>query len=157
MATFQSLDQIINCVRSSNLNFAYQETPYSLYMTIRKTNIKNHQACSLQPSQVKSQYDVELMDRENLSLKNHIRELEAKLNASEDATKNLEEKVAVAEAESFAIFEQIKKGNDALSKKDDEIKCLKNVIKENNYTIVNLEKNKNELNKTLKKERERSS
>ena len=155
MTAFHSLNQIINCVRSSNLNFAYQETPFSLYLTIRKTNVKNQQANSSQSTPVKSQNDVEALEKENLVLKNTIHELEDKLNTSEDNTKVLEEKVAGAEAEVLKVFDQTKKGKETLAKKDDEIKCLKNVIKSNNSTIAKLETNKNELNKTLKqKEKE---
>ena len=155
MAAFHSLNQIIDCVRSSNLNFAYQETPFSLYLTIRKTNIKNHQANSSQPIQVKSQKDVEALEKENSVLKNTVRELKDKLNTSEDNTIVLEEKVAVAEAEVLKVFEQAKKGKEILAKKDEEIKCLKNVIKNNNSTIAKHETNKNELIKALKqKEKE---
>ena len=148
MATSNSLDRIIKSVRSSNLNFAYQETPFSLYLTIRKTVVKNNQSSSLQSSQENCQHDVEALERENLSLKKSVCELEDKLSASKETTKILEEKVAVSEAETLKVFNQTKLGKDSLAKKDDEIRCLKNVIKNNNATIANLQTNKTELNKT---------
>ena len=36
-----SCDFIINSVRNSALNFSSQETPYSLYLTIRKSFVKS--------------------------------------------------------------------------------------------------------------------
>ena len=42
-------------------------------------------------------------------------------------------------------------GKESLAKKDDEIKCLKNVIKNNNSTIANLESNSSELNNIIKR------
>ena len=155
MAAINPLDRIINIVRLSNLNFAYQETPYSLYLTIRKTTVKNHQASSVQSSQGNFHHDVETLERENLSLKRSNLELEDKLSASKETTKILDEKIAVLEAETLKAFNQTKVGKDSLARKDDEIKCLKNVIENNNATIKNLQTNKSELNKiTKKKEKE---
>ena len=34
-------DEIIKCVRSSNLHFSVQETPFSLYVTVRKKLVRN--------------------------------------------------------------------------------------------------------------------
>ena len=35
-----SCQELINCVRSSTLNFSIQETPFSIYFTVRKTTRK---------------------------------------------------------------------------------------------------------------------
>ena len=78
MATYNSLDHIISSVRSSNLNFTYQETPFSLYLTIRKTSIKKHQSNGSESSQMG---DVVALETENLVLKSCIRDLEGKLSA----------------------------------------------------------------------------
>ena len=72
MATYNSLDHIISSVRSSNLNFTYQETPFSLYLTIRKTSIKKHQSNGSESSQMG---DVVALEAENLVLKSCIRDL----------------------------------------------------------------------------------
>ena len=74
MAISNSLDQIISSVyvRTSNLHFTYQETPFSLYLTIRKTTINKDQASVLQSRQMnvqQAQHDVEALKTENLSLK----------------------------------------------------------------------------------------
>ena len=34
-------DEIIKCIRSSNLHFSVQETPFSLYVTVRKKLVRN--------------------------------------------------------------------------------------------------------------------
>ena len=128
----------MNCVRSSNLNFACQETPYSLYLTIRKSKVKKtHQQSSIP---VIENQEIEGLVKENLSLKESLQNLEGKLDASEDTTKVLEKKLATAEAKALkACKENIKK--------DDEIKSLKN----NNTYISKLECEIREHKKDLKK------
>ena len=132
-------DHILNSVRSSNLNFAYQETPYSLYLTIRKTQIKNnHQANSFQlnGSARVVQDDRETFEKENIASKSRIRELEDKIKASCDATKTLEEKVTASEAETVKAFEKLKNLNETVRRKDDEDKCLKKSHQEQQTTIL---------------------
>ena len=92
LVTMAVCDHILNSVRSSNLNFANQETPYSLYLTIRKTQIKtNHQSNSFQSNGSVGivQHGREVLEKENLIMKTRIRELEDKVNASRDTTKIL--------------------------------------------------------------------
>ena len=45
----KSCDSVISSVRASSLNFSIQETPYSLFLTIRKFFVKSTQVFS--PSQ----------------------------------------------------------------------------------------------------------
>ena len=131
MAMFPAYDNIMNCVRSSNLNFACQETPYSLYLTIRKSKVKKtHQQSSIIP--VIENQEIEGLVKENLSLRESLQNLEGKLDASEDTTKVLEKKLATAEAKAL-------KANKENIEKDHEIKNLKNVIKNNNTDISKLE------------------
>ena len=155
MAVF---DQIISSARSSNLNFSYQDTPYSIYLTIRKTQIKNNiQASSFQINESPEIVlrDKEAFEKENKLLKNTIDELKENLDSSHDSTKILEEKVATAEAEAKKFFEEMKKWKEAATKKDDEIKCMKNVINNNNAAILKVENEKTELKKNIKsKEKE---
>ena len=140
MAMFPTYDRIINCVRSSNLNFACQETPYSLYITIRKSKVKNDIQQSLRP--VVGNYEVESLVIENLREK--LRNLEGKLHASEDTNKMLEEKLASAEGRALkACKENLKK--------DDEMKNLRNVIKNNNNDISKLECEKKKFKKEMKR------
>ena len=118
MATCNALDNIISSVRSSNLNYSYQETPFSLYITIRKTKVKRvHASGDHQSSQQDFKHNVEL---ENLSLKSCIRDLEEKIDAYENNLKKLEGKVTSSEAEALHVYEEIKKEKDKVDKKDDE-------------------------------------
>ena len=151
MAVCSALDDIISSVRYSNLNFAYQETPFSLYLTIRKTKIKKeHSSLGLQSSQkIVRQDDVVALELENLSLKRHISDLEGKFSAAKDTTKKLEEIVAASEAEALKVCEHIEKQNKTLAKKEDELVYLKNLNKTYNATIARLESEKIELNKTI--------
>ena len=139
---FPVYNRIINCVRSSNLNFATQETPYSLYLTIRKSKVKkNNQQSSILMS---DNQEVEGLVKENSSLKENFQNLKRNLDASEDNTKMLEEKLASAEAKVLKAYKEN-------LKKDDEMKTLKNVIRNNNDVISNLECEKRELKKDMKK------
>ena len=142
MAMFSEYDKILNCVRSSNLNFATQETPYSLYLTIRKSKVKkNNQQSSIL---MNDNHENEGLVKENLSLKETLQNLKRNLDASEDFTIKLEEKLASAEAKVLKAYKEN-------LKKDDEMKTLKNVIKNNNEDIFNLECEKRELKKDMKK------
>ena len=132
MAMIPTYDHIINCVRSSNLNFSYQETPFSLYFTIRKSQVKynNYQdnITSPTPSQVLDNPDMESLMKENLTLKEKLLELEVKLDASEETTKILEGKVSAAEADALKANEEIKKEKE---KKEDNVTSKFEVEKEN--------------------------
>ena len=142
MATSNALDNIISSVRSSNLNYSFQETPFSLYLTIRKTEVvkREHASCSEQSGQQDTKHDVEAIKQENLSLKSCIHDLEEKLDASENNMKKLEGKVAKSEAEALNVYEQIKK--EKLDKKDDELESLKHVNENFNSVITKLETEK---------------
>ena len=83
MVTCNAVDNIISSVRSSNLNYSFQETPYSLYLTIRKTEVKrNHASGGQQSGQQVEKHDVEALKLKNLSLKSCIHDLEEKLQFS---------------------------------------------------------------------------
>ena len=99
----------------------------------------------------RAQHDIEALTKENVFLKNSFLELESKLNASKEKTKVLEEKGSTSEGEALKVHEQIRKWKESTAKKDDEIKCLKNVIKNNNTNISKLEVEKNESKKDVKK------
>ena len=55
-------DEILRCIRSSNLHFTTQETPYSLYVTVRKKMINEQ-------SEFESLSENELVNYELLKLK----------------------------------------------------------------------------------------
>ena len=120
MAMFSTYDQIINSVRTSNLNFAHYKTLFSIYLTIRKSQVKNyhHHEQGLHPCS--SEVSASSIGRQNeelvkeTSFKESIRDLEGKLDDSE--------------AEVLKAYDQIRKSKEHLSKKDDEIKSLESLL-----------------------------
>ena len=130
---------ILEEIRSSNLNFEISETPYSAYISLRKRFVKEFVPNS--KSSLLSQ------SVENETLKKEIAEVLAKLEDSEtnytlaqDTIAILETRVQKAESRSFEIMKNSKA---ALDDKNEEIKVLKGVIKKNADETVRL-KNENE-------------
>ena len=79
-------------------------------------------------------------------------ELETEVKAFHDTSKRLYEKVAALESEAMKDFGQIKRLKETVVKKDDEMKCLRNVIKNNNSSISKFETENSDLKKTMKRE-----
>ena len=142
-----SCDEILNSVRSTNLNFSCQETPFSLYLTIRKSLVKFNHAYK-PPAQANvvdndNASDNLIIVEENIALKNNLKRLENELEISRNISKTLESKVEAAEATLFKHYKEIQQCKDTIGKKDDENKALKNVIKNNN---LEMSKNNGDLN-----------
>ena len=85
-----SCDLIMNSVRSSQLNFACQETPFSIYITIRKSQHKK--AVGLEQAAGKN-LAIAVLQEENLLLKQTIADLETTLTDSDDKVKQAEIKL----------------------------------------------------------------
>ena len=151
-----SCNQILHTVRTSNLNYSCQETPFSLFLTIRKSPVKFYnqllsppQDCQVVhsvPSNV-SENLITAVTNENADLKNDLKNTEIELEASKEVTKTLEEKLTVAEAK---LINEFNKVNKRVIQKDDEIKNLKNVISKNNLESTKLNNELNMLKKNLK-------
>ena len=73
----ESCDQIIHSVRTANLNFAYQETPFSIYITVRKTVTKLQQGQQSLPSNRTAAADdlTKALEEENTALKTKLKDL----------------------------------------------------------------------------------
>ena len=101
MSIKMSYDSVIECVRASSLNFSCQETPYSFYITLRKSFRKashGHQLHSFPPQQapqaeqhaqadiLKHAYDSIKYDLEDALLENESKdEVIASLNMKLEA------------------------------------------------------------------------
>ena len=138
----ESCAQILRSVRSSSLNYASQETPFSIYLTIRKSWNKHHPGHVPVALGSESLLDTGKLASENLSLKTEVTDVKAQLKAAKDIISVIETKVEVAEAEAYQLHKSIKKWKEALERNDDEIKILKSTIKSNNSEKV---KNSTEL------------
>ena len=84
-ATVQdSCVKILKSVRNCSLNYSCQETPYSIYLTIRKSWSKHHRPCEAQ--QIGRDQPLETNVNENWSLKVELAAVKAQLEASKEIT-----------------------------------------------------------------------
>jgi len=125
MAIQKSCIQILNSVRNSNLNFSCQETPFSLYLTVRKSWNKKY--CKSEHKGVDP--NLEMILSENNLLKAELADVKAQLNISKDNTSEFETKIAAAESEVLKVYKETKSLKLVFAKKDDEIVALKTSIK----------------------------
>jgi chromosome segregation ATPase len=107
MSTYQNLDNyiknscmsVIKCISSSNLNYCIQDTPYSTYITLRKSltsKLRNSQNLENQAFQNKQfNFDLDKSDQKLASLERHCETL-----VRANANLKTEFEGAVIEAES---------------------------------------------------------
>ena len=152
MAANEVLSDILNNIQDSNLNFNLNLTPYSAYITIRKSFVKNIAAPALKTSPtgpVISVSEGSLQERCKLIEKNNqlleqVDALTAANHKSEDTIKVLEEKISKVEEAALRAFEE----------KKQEIVILKNSIKKQESDIIVVKKEL-DLSKKALKEKEK--
>ena len=147
MTMANACDIILNSVRSSNLNFACQETPFSIYLTIRKTQVKLLNPSISQPIERK---DSRSLVDENSTLKEKIQRLMKEIEASKDDTKILLDKLNDSEATVYRQCKEIEKSKQIISNQDSEMKIFKTVIKKNNSEISRLGTEESTFKKAVK-------
>ena len=168
-----SCDFVLKSVRNSYLNYNVQETPYSLYLTIRKSFADNKISPALDQTQNHLKSDIE--DRKLLELERKIEKLEIMLKASEDSNlilkfkyedalsdceqsygkiKILENKVVSVEQEKGEKDNKSEAARQT-QEKDKIIKELKNDKTKLETELEDVEQNRKVLNKLVKsKEKE---
>ena len=126
-----SCDSILQHVRSSQLNFAIQETPFSFYFTIRKSFNKNFKSqpshlTSTDPSENVSEKlkELEIIKSENKDLKNKCASLE---NANRSLTNNLEDEIEDAASIKAELDATIAKMNNSFKSEQN----LQSLVNEN--------------------------
>ena len=103
-------------MRNCNLNYAYKETPFSTYLTIRKSWTKNtqvHDESDHQVSEpVKKSCDKfhAAEENRNLSLKTELSDVKTQLETSKQIIRELESKAYRAEAEVYNQFKETNSG-----------------------------------------------
>ena len=111
MAAQSSCDKIIHCVRGSCLNFSINETPYSLYLTIRKSFSKSTEENFSTPKNLSQSSDadleilrkrLELSESANNSLKLNCEEAVSECETSFKRIEDLEKKVKEFEQNGMA-------------------------------------------------------
>ena len=141
----KSCNMILNSVRNSCLNFSIQETPFSLYLTVRKSMARNK---SLQDDESNEQ----TLDVKNLSetiLKEEIKTLKIKLNEAEDFNLRLQHECEEAVNESEKCNKEMKMlETKVFSLKDDKIK-LEDELESSEKSWKSLTKQVKEKDKTI--------
>ena len=106
-------------IQSSNLNYLTQETPYSLYITVRKKFTKDSQPYTCTPAQSSIAFEaagidtvgpkVKSLEAANIKLKGDL-DQKCKENAKNmEASKMLQEKLVKTEAEIVKQYNKLKK------------------------------------------------
>ena len=123
MAAKEVLNDIVQSVQNSKLNFSVNLTPFSAYITIRSSFVKNYSPPPATIPQCVSQTNVEadyqVLIKKHDQLLQQIKDLEETNRACTNTVKILEEKVSKLEASAFKFFEE----------KSLEINCLKKALK----------------------------
>ena len=150
MAGKEVLNEILRSVQNSKLNFSINLTPFSAYITIRNTFIKNYLPPATIPQLVpqtsgKLESDYQVLLEQHEQLLQQIENLNETNKVSTNTVSILEEKISKSEASAFKSFEE----------KGQEIICLKKVLKAKDSEVAGLQKEIKLANKTFKeKEKE---
>ena len=133
-----SCSLIINTIRSLPLNFNIVETPYSLYVTLRKSLVKNSKAFANVKSE-SSEDKVNKLEKMNQSLNANLEEAVLECEEKTEIIDELKDKVDI-------LLEKLEKSEQAIDKMH-----AANAVKESEIKAHNIE-NKNLVaeNKTMK-------
>ena len=95
MFASKMFDYLLNSVKSSNLNFQIEQTPFSAIISIKKTLVKNQIGQSLNPPSLDSD-TVAFLEDENHELRDRIVKLE---HYATSLKNNLEDEIDGSEKE----------------------------------------------------------
>ena len=112
----KSCEEILCCIRLSNLHFTLQETPFSLYVTGRKKLLTDQIAPSenMLYSEIKEKCNI--LDQNNVKIKNLLEATELQKNNCEEIIQDLSQEIEKVKLE---LHEALAKKNDAEKKLDD--------------------------------------
>ena len=164
-----SCEIVMDSVRDSSLNYSMRETPFSLYLTIRKTFVKS--SSTLDQNSSVSLQNFASTAQDNFT---EIKDLESKLRAAEESQSRLKNLYEQAVEDSEATHAQVKEleklledvtrkvNLESVNKMESEMKikdCFIEKLKVENENVENdlqsAEKNWKELKKLIKmKEKE---
>ena len=149
--------KVLSEIRSSNLHYLVQESPFSLYITVRKkfskTSPKNTQTLtSLSISSENLEPKVNTLETQNRKLKSELEKKDIEVAEAKNVLTLLQEKLEKAEAD---FYKQSNKFKEAKEETSSEIKLLKESITKSNEEIKNHKKSLCDVNKIIKiKEKE---
>jgi hypothetical protein len=137
-----SCSKIINTVRSMPLNYNIVETPFSIYVTLRKSLAKNATTAFENIKSKSSDDNVKKLEKANQSLNANLEDAILKLEDNSKTIYELNEKVDILLAK-LELSEQISDKKNAVDVvKDSEIEALnignKRLVNENKALKVDL-------------------
>ena len=160
-------DMVINSARDSFLNYSLQETPYSIYLTIRKTFIRSNltldqnfcqvqlnTSCKQDDSEIRGlKVQVKHLEESNTALENKY--IEAVDDCEQSYLKIKELETTIIELKDFAneteaYKRDFNKRNSEIQKKDKIIQQLKESKDDLEKEVETAEKSWKELNKSVR-------
>ena len=147
----KALNKILQSLRQSSLHFSATETPYSLYLTIRKKKIhyqQNHQHLAPLVSRTED------FQEENVSLKNYCdslektvanlrNDLESEVRDHEAAIKDRDDLASLvnkSDVEVKELYEEISALKQEVKSSKDNVNAAKKSVKEKDKIIHDLKK-----------------
>ena len=131
----KTCDRLIAFLRDSGLNFLVQETPFSAFLTIRKTFCRGSKTNYNHPVSEDKYEDLEKLRIENETYKTLIEDKDCQLKKFEEESAALQNRLEKAEKEMLINFKKAKIADEKLK---DEILILKSVIKKSEGEIASL-------------------
>ena len=116
----QACDKLVTCLRDSGLNFLSQETPFSVFITIRKSFYREGKQKFPVTENHKN------LKTENDTLKNALEDNDLELKTSRDENVALQKRLEKAEKEMLLHFKNVKISDEKFK---DEISVLKSELK----------------------------
>ena len=107
-----SCDLVLKHLKSSNLNFFLQETPFSAYITIRKSFIKDSSSAIPESNTESAEAlnnKIKVLQAENVSLKTDLHKLKCVAKKSEDKISDLEAKIKNSQNKALTIVDDANK------------------------------------------------
>ena len=152
----QSLNQILHSIRLSNLHFSSQETPHSLYLSIRKKTL-NQNSSFLPPAPPSSNCKerdtfkdkCEMLENKIESIR---KEFESEISEHKKVFKESSDRAAKILRQT-KVIEQLESDNKSLKAENEVLeKDMKNVkrdLKDNNKCVHDVKKHNGLLKETL--------
>ena len=103
-------EKVLSTVKKSALNFIIQETPFSAYLTIRKTYCKDIKNLTVAEDNHDEQNKEKItkFEKENIYLKNELEEIRTKFEIVKKENKILHQSLADAEKDMLNQFTEAK-------------------------------------------------
>ena len=143
---------LLHAIRTSGLNFSCQETPFSIYVTVRKSYIQSRfsQTPEIKAAQEHSSSEIELTKvKENFE---ELFERHKRLEESYLKTKNEYEDVIEGCQSNYITIENLNRLNEEKSARIENLELNINNLKDNKKSLETKNENVSTENKSIKQE-----